>query len=171
MNKKLLYFIIVIGVVLVLPVVFIFYYVGPLRTIVELATNKAISGKIYDCTTNEPIQNAQITIAGTGLGFRDKLFVWDKAYFKTDKSDSQGLFRINYSIGTEVTVNKDGYLQAYYYTSPSKNVDIGLLSNINVQDKNERTYQCKLESECYREVVKDGATVGWDSCANPSYKP
>ena len=171
MKNKFVFLVIGSCTLLILPIVWLFYYVSPLRTLTQLAFSKNISGKIYDCATGAPVENAQVSIAGVGWGFRHNLLVWDQVYSKSAESDLQGNYTIEYATGTEMAVSKDGYLPAYYYSEPDKNVDIGLLSNGNVQDKNERTYQCKLESECDKEVVKDGVIIGWDSCSNPNSKP
>lgn len=153
-----------------LPLIFIFYYVGPLNTILVYITNKKIYGKVFDCKTGTPIENAVITISGVGWGFRDNLLVWDKVYSKSGKSDAQGNYSIEYNLGTEIIAEKTGYLHAYDYGS-NKNVNIRLLDKKFVTTTDDRTYNCKLYSECYKEVIKNDVTIGWDSCANPNYKP
>lgn len=171
-NKRAHWFVIIgICILLALPIIFIFYFVGPLHTLAKLATHKTISGKIYDCTTGKPIEDARVSISGVGWGFRNNSLVWDKVYSESGTSNSQGNYEIDHTLGTELAVQKDEYLRAYFYSEPSEKVDIGLISNLNVPDNTERTYQCKLESECYKEVVKNGVIVKWNSCSNPDYKP
>ena len=92
-------------------------------------------------------------------------------YRNENISNPEGVYEINYKVGTEITIKKQGYLDAYYYSEPSENINIGLLNSEVISDKNERTYQCKLESECNMEVTKDGVTYFWDSCSNPNYEP
>lgn len=153
------------------PLLIILYYVSPASTITQLFSPKIISGTIYDCLTHKPIVGARVSIAGVGWGVRDNLLVWDNVYVQSSVSNNDGTYSIQYNVGTEVSVNADEYLPAYYYTDPKKSVDIGMLRVSDAEGRNERTYQCQLESECMKEVVKDGVITSWDSCADPSFSP
>lgn len=111
----------------IFPAIVVFYIVGPLPTLISFISSKQISGKVYDCITNMPIENVEVSISGMEWGFINGQLVWDKFYSKTTNSNSEGNYFINYNIGSSLVAKKEGYLQAYDYGSNGQKNRYGLI--------------------------------------------
>ena len=144
----------------------IWFPISPLNTVFNLSFEKQVSGSVYNCETNDPIENATVTMSGTGWAW-DNGPIWDKIYKSTTKSFQNGTFELKYNLGTSLSAKKDGYLDALKYTYSAKDVKIGMVKMTDENKNESPTYDCKLSSECYVTKVINGVQTSWDACANP----
>lgn len=149
MKKKLFFIILLVAVFLVVAgPVFLLFYLSPLNTLLAFSSTKNVQGSVIDCETKAPIADADVSINGIGWGWDNNQLIWDKSYTLTSESNENGVFNINYKIGNSLVTKKEGYLPAQNYISANTTIIVGLRKNINVADKSEWTYDCRLASEC-----------------------
>lgn len=171
MTRKLIIVVCVIGfITTVFPAVLVLFLASPLPTILDLSKEKGVSGTVYDCNTNEPIEGATVTTTSVGWGFRNKVLVWDKVYYSTTETDASGKYDLKYNRGNEVTADREDYLMAYDYGN-GKERNIGLRKNTGLSKFEVSTYGCKLSTECYKTEMVNGAEYSWNSCTNPELAP
>ena len=128
---------IVLALVLIIPTLFLYS-----------RREKLIGGFVLDCSTNKPIENAEVSVNQRGWGF-DNGPVWDKDYTTSSKSDTSGHFEIRFRVGSSVhlMVKKAGYFTAEQYEYPKDGVEIKMLQGEG-KNFNDITYNCKKSSEC-----------------------
>jgi len=137
------------GLIVVLTVIIFFAYAR---------REKAVSGYVLDCGTNDSIVNAEVSVNQVGWGFENGQPVWDKSYVTNVRSDSRGYFRIAFDVGSSahLTALKDGYLTAEQWEYPGDSIAIKMLKG---DDTSERTYNCKRSSECLSCRKEDSVEV------------
>ena len=164
--KKLFFWGIVIGVcLLVIGWLAVVLEIGILRTWWDLRNEKSVAGSVYECETGEVISDAKVSVSGVGWGWVGDRLVWDKVFSVSDISDDEGGYLINYFVGNNLGVTKEGYLEAYGFVGDEDFLEVGLIRE-NDFNKGERTFECKLESECMRQIERDGVITFWDECAD-----
>ena len=125
--------------------------------------DKVVAGHVVDCQTNAPIAGADILVSQSGWGFSNGSLVWDRTYVYRATSDETGSFELTYNVGSSanIGVHKDGYLQAQQYEEARAGILVGLLKG----DKpTERTYYCKLSSQCFVTRVEGNVQVTTNIC-------
>jgi hypothetical protein len=174
-NKIVITVAILLGVVLslivllrLLTVAGLLIFISPASTLFSLASEKNISGTVVDCETHQPISDVETTVHGNGWGWSESGgLVWDKEYSASDSSNELGDFSINYKLGTAFVARKEGYLTARSFVDDGATVEVGMLKTPLGYDSSDSTYNCKLESECYKTRVEDGVEISWNDCTNP----
>ncbi len=169
MNKKIWWIIgsillVVAGSVVLVQIAFI-VMISPLSTLFALSTTKTLSGSVIDCQTQQPIENAEVTVYGTGWGW-DNGLIWDKSYSSQARTAADGKFSLSYSLGNVVITRLDGYHMAESYTG-SDQTTIQLLKITDLAKSSERTFNCKLSSECYKTRIENDVEISWNDCTNP----
>lgn len=150
----------------------LFIFLSPVRTVVQLALEKEVTGTVLDCVTNTPVAGANVEIHGNGWGFSNRSLIWDKGYSSETTSNELGLFQLQYKVGKSVTTRAEGYHPATTYVSAGDARTIRLLPiQESDADPTERTYDCRLASECNKTAVVDGVEIGWNDCTDPNLKP
>ncbi len=175
-KKKLLLvlsgLVVIIVAAPVLVMVGLLIFLSPVRTLVQLSLEKEVTGIVLDCSTNAPVAGAALEMYGNGWGFSNGTLIWDKAYPAATTSNEKGLFRLQYKMGTEITTRAEKYHPATTYVSAGDSRTIRLLPvQESDADPTERTYDCKLASECYKTEVVDGVEISWNDCTDPNLNP
>ena len=178
-NKIVITVAILLGVLLsliallrLLTAVGLLIFISPASTLFSLASEKSISGTVVDCETHEPISNVETTLHGNSWGWSESGgLVWDKEYSASDTSNELGNFSINYKLGTAFVARKEGYLSARSFVDNGATVEVGMRKTLPGLDSSDSTYNCKLESECYKTRVENGVEIGWNDCTNPNFDP
>jgi hypothetical protein len=125
---------------------------------------KAVSGQVVDCETNEKIMDAKVSLQQRGWGF-DGGLVWDKTYVSETLTNGVGEFEATFRVGNNanILVSKDGYVNAQQFEEPAKNISVRMLRG---NYPTEVTYNCTLSSECLKKTVEGGVTVFRNSCVD-----
>ena len=125
---------------------------------------KTVSGIVLDCSTNEPIVNAEVSANQRGWGLIDGSLLWDKDYISKARTDNSGEFTLGYRVGDSANMraNKEGYITAQQFEPRGEGIVVRLLQGNNPA---EVTYNCKLLSECLETTVEDGIQVTRNVCA------
>lgn len=124
---------------------------------------KIIEGQVVDCNTSQPITGAVVLVNQRGWGIRNNNIVWDNNYQTQTHTDQEGHFKLSFHVGSSanIIVNKDGYLDAHQYEYPGTDIIVGLKQGLS---SIERTYRCKLASECLETTYENGVQVSRDVC-------
>lgn len=118
-------------------------------------------GYVYDCSTNQPIDNANVSLSKSrGWGFWSAL-TGDETHSYHSLTDSSGFFLIKYmGSPTQLQSEKSGYLVAEQWEKPSKNITIKMLEG----DRSGSSYYCKLQADCKQTTIEDGVQVIQNTC-------
>jgi len=122
----------------------------------------SIEGRVFDCQTRQSIAGARVEVHETDWGRGSSGVVWDKDYIYSADTDAQGHYKIEYrhSSSAKVLVHQDGYRITQHFTSPSSQVDMGLLPGSG----SEWSEKCKPLSECLHTTMENGVQVTRDVC-------
>jgi hypothetical protein len=122
----------------------------------------SIEGRVFDCGTKQAIAGARVEVHETDWGKRDGSVVWDKDYVYSAETDAQGHYKVEYrhDSSAKVLVRKDGYRITQHFTSPSNQVDMGMLAG----SATEWSEKCKPLSECLHTTIENGVQVTRDVC-------
>lgn len=172
MRKNILIFIGIvislIGIFYIVAPLVLLAFVGPLPTLFSLNSTKSVTGVIVDCESSKPIGEASVTLYGNGWGWGENGgLLWDKTYSSATISNSTGAFTIQYKLGTSLVTQKDGYHTAQNFVKNGEQVDVRLRKITDPQLSNQRTYNCMLESECYKTRIENDVEISWNNCLNP----
>lgn len=124
---------------------------------------KDIKGYVFDCETNEPIEESVVSTNQSGWGINNGQLVWDKSYKTFTNTDERGYFELSFDVGdsAKIHVKKEGYFSAEQFESPGDDIKIGMLKGGGALDY---THNCHPLSECISCVEKNGVTTCRDIC-------
>lgn len=153
--KKIFSSVIIIGLVVAL---------GTAALVLFNTQKKIAAGYIYDCHTNQPLSNAEVSINDRGWGLSNGSLIWDKSYAYKAVTSERGFFRIIYKGNpTDMQAKKSGYIAAQQYEKPTRNIIIKMREG---DIPGEVSYNCRLSSECLQATNEDGVLVTKNVCAN-----
>jgi hypothetical protein len=138
---------------------------GPIVAIGFLVArrDKIVAGHVVDCQTNAPIAGAGVLVTQSGWGFSNGSLVWDRSYVYRTTSDDTGRFSVTYNVGSsaDILVEKKGYIRAQQYEEENSSISIRILRGDKPM---ERTYYCRLSSECYVTRMEGNVQVTSNVC-------
>jgi hypothetical protein len=161
----------IIAVLYLVTAAGLLFYMSPVSTFFSLSSAKQVSGVVVDCETAEPISGVSVAMYGLGWGWsKNGGLIWDKEYSASDVSTTTGSFQVNYKIGTALVARKDGYLTARAFVDNGSTLEVKLRKIGPGLDSSESTYNCRLESECYKSRTENGVEIGWNDCTSPQLR-
>lgn len=102
-------------------------------------------------------------VTQSGWGFSNGSLVWDRSYVYRTTSDDTGRFSVTYNVGSsaDILVEKKGYIRAQQYEEENSSISIRILRGDKPM---ERTYYCRLSSECYVTRMEGNVQVTSNVC-------